>query len=125
MYLTISFLDPDELERNKKSLIKKLTAIIDRITSKEGIDRMPTGIRVIAGNIAEFAKKYLPNREKHLVANFIFGRLESMVFANSFACRYLNAAILSPESYGITPKGKVVTAETKRNLTLISRVLQV
>ncbi len=119
-----SFVDPDELEKNKKALCKKVALvskemvhssypkqILDRLTSKEGIDRMPTGIRVIAGNIAEFGKRYFPGFESLLVANFIFGK-------------YINPAIFFPEGANLVSKGKSQSSEARRNLTLITRILQ-
>jgi hypothetical protein len=106
-----SFTEPDELERNKLSLIKKVTLIIDKITSKQFIDKMPLGIRVVSGYIAELSKQYAPNRIHALVGGFLM-------------LRYFNPAIFTPETSGLLPKGKVPSTITRRNLTLITKILQ-
>jgi len=39
--------------------------------------------------------------------------------------RYFNPAIFSPEAMGLLPAGKVPSAQSRRNLILITKVLQV
>jgi hypothetical protein len=69
-----TFLEPDELEKNKKTLQKRINSIFDCIFSKESVDKMPTGIRVIAGTIAECARQYASNTNYPLIGGFIMLR---------------------------------------------------
>ena len=105
-----SKLESDEVERNREALEKKLEIVLKHLTSKETLEKMPAGIRVIAKYIAEFAAK--TNNDVHiLIGSFIF-------------LRYLNPAISSPEGFGLLPDGKVPTNTARRNLLLITKVLQ-
>jgi len=106
-----SFTDPEELENNRRNLIQKVTVILNRITSKESIDKMPVGIRVLAGYISEFVSVHTPKKVPILIGGFII-------------LRYINPAIIAPDSHGLVPKGKSLTSIVRRNLTLISKILQ-
>jgi Ran GTPase-activating protein (RanGAP) involved in mRNA processing and transport len=105
-----SKLESDEVERNREALEKKLELVLKHLTSKETLEKMPAGIRVIAKYIAEFAAK--TNNDIHiLIGSFIF-------------LRYLNPAVSSPEGFGLLPPGKVPSNTARRNLLLITKVLQ-
>jgi len=103
-------LETEEVERNREALEKKLEVVLKHLTSKETLEKMPAGIRVVAKYIAEFAAK--TNNDVHiLIGSFIF-------------LRYLNPAISSPEGFGLLPEGKVPSNTARRNLLLITKVLQ-
>lgn len=106
-----TFLEPDELEKNKKTLQKRINSIFDCIISKESVDKMPTGIRVIGGTIAECARQYCSNSNYPFVGNF-------------FILRYFSPALFSPEQHGLLAKGKIISSETRRNLLLITKIIQ-
>ena len=74
--LTCSFTEPDELENNRKLLIKKINTIIDRVTSKESIDKMPVGLRVILGFVRDSTAKYTSSSTivSFIMGTFIFAR---------------------------------------------------
>lgn len=105
-----SKLESEEIERNREALEKKLEIVLRHLTSKETLEKMPAGIRIIAKYIAEFAAK-TGNDVHVLIGSFIF-------------LRYLNPAISSPEGAGLLPPGKVTSNTARRNLLLITKVLQ-
>lgn len=103
-------LDNEEVEKNRELLEKKLEVVLKHLTSKETLEKMPAGLRVISKYIAEFAAK--TNNDVHvLIGSFIF-------------LRYINPAISSPEGFGLLPPGKVPSNTARRNLLLITKVLQ-
>eukprot|EP01119_Soliformovum_irregulare_P008761 TRINITY_DN21870_c0_g1_i1.p1 TRINITY_DN21870_c0_g1~~TRINITY_DN21870_c0_g1_i1.p1 ORF type:complete len:1212 (+),score=320.20 TRINITY_DN21870_c0_g1_i1:423-3638(+) len=126
MEINPSFTDPVECDRNKALLIKRLTYLLDHITSKQAIDAMPVGIRVIVGCLHHHSK-----RPAEDIGNLILNR-------------YLVPALLAPEDYGLLYgtsslsaasadevsstirliNKKKLSSITRRNLTLITRVLQ-
>mmetsp|Transcript_22688 Transcript_22688/g.31592 ORF Transcript_22688/g.31592 Transcript_22688/m.31592 type:complete len:1101 (-) Transcript_22688:27-3329(-) len=108
-----SFTEPEELENNRKMLIKKISTVIDRVTSKESIDKMPVGLRVILGFVRDNTAKYTSSST---VVSFIMG---TFIFA-----RFLNVGLISPDTQSLIPKGKAISNTSKRNLVLISKVLQ-
>jgi hypothetical protein len=120
-------------------LKNKVSELIQIISSKESIDLMPPGIRVIAGYISEFAKKYTPAKTRPLIGGFVMLRCAVSPF---FLClegkthpidsaffflniRYINVALMTPDNYGLLPKGKNISNISRRNLTLITKILQV
>lgn len=105
-----SKLESEEVERNREALERKLEIVLRHLTSKETLEKMPAGIRIIAKYIAEFAAK-TGNDVHVLIGSFIF-------------LRYLNPAISSPEGAGLLPPGKVTSNTARRNLLLITKVLQ-
>lgn len=102
--------DQDEIDKNRDLLEKKVDYIIKHLTSKEVLEKMPAGIRIIAKFIAEFARS-TENDVHILVGSFIF-------------LRYINPSIFSPEAFGLLPPTKIPGTQTRRNLTLITKVLQ-
>ncbi len=44
---------------------------------------------------------------------------------NHCEIRYFNPALLSPEAFQLIPGGKVPASKPQRNLTLVSKILQV
>lgn len=103
-------IDADEIDKNRELLEKKIDFIIKHLTTKEILEKMPAGVRMIAKFIAEFAS-VTENNIHILVGSFIF-------------LRYINPAIFSPETSGLLPPNKVPGSQTRRNLTLITKVLQ-
>ena len=86
--------------------------VVDTITSQNSIDTMPAEMRIIASYFAEFAQKYAPKQVSALVGGFLL-------------LRYLNPALMTPEAYKLLPEGKVPDAKPRRNLILITKILQV
>eukprot|EP01089_Gocevia_fonbrunei_P018203 TRINITY_DN6109_c0_g1_i5.p1 TRINITY_DN6109_c0_g1~~TRINITY_DN6109_c0_g1_i5.p1 ORF type:complete len:267 (-),score=49.65 TRINITY_DN6109_c0_g1_i5:81-881(-) len=99
------------VERNKEALISHAKSLLRRITSDDKTENMPREIRATAGFIAEYARKYTPDREAALVGGFIMLRL-------------LNPSLVAPESYGMLPWGKVPSMKARRNLILLTKLLQ-
>eukprot|EP01105_Mastigella_eilhardi_P024275 TRINITY_DN6307_c0_g1_i1.p1 TRINITY_DN6307_c0_g1~~TRINITY_DN6307_c0_g1_i1.p1 ORF type:complete len:1080 (+),score=357.09 TRINITY_DN6307_c0_g1_i1:23-3262(+) len=104
--------DPEELEHNKEALIAKVDLLLNKITSPAAMDKMPPGIKIIACYFWELAQKYFPD-------------LNALPLVGSFLMlRYLNPAIFSPEQYGLIPQGKTASPKARRNLILITKILQ-
>jgi len=93
-------------------LLEKMVYIIHQITDPKIVDAMPPEIRIIAGYIADISKQYVPSSNVWaLVGGFLL-------------LRYFNPALLSPEQNGLLPEGKTLSPIARRNLLLISKILQ-
>ena len=68
------YVEPEDAEANVKKLVQKVDAILSRLINKASINQMPIGLRVVAGYIAEMAKKYSPSKMHALVGGFIMLR---------------------------------------------------
>eukprot|EP00727_Mastigamoeba_balamuthi_P002409 m51a1_g12165 hypothetical protein (1068) ;mRNA; r:88-4311 len=102
----------EDLEANKKLLVDKVELFLSKITSQSAVDKMPQGIRTIASFFSELSAQYFPKVSPGaLVGGFLM-------------LRYINPAIFAPEQYDLLPQSKVVSAKSRRNLILISKVLQ-
>lgn len=103
------------MEENRDNLEKKVEAILKLVTSKESLDKMPPGIRILAQYVAECTKTIF--KDDKLVSTFI---------GSFIILRFMNPAIFTPEQVpGLLPKGRAPTPQTRRNLTLISKIIQV
>eukprot|EP01114_Cavostelium_apophysatum_P002493 TRINITY_DN12224_c0_g1_i1.p1 TRINITY_DN12224_c0_g1~~TRINITY_DN12224_c0_g1_i1.p1 ORF type:complete len:1028 (-),score=318.37 TRINITY_DN12224_c0_g1_i1:107-3190(-) len=111
-----SFTDPEELESNKVALIQKINEIVSQITTKLAIDKMPIGIRVIVSYLIELAGKFSENSARST-------QLTYMLVGEFIIVRYLNPAILDPRQYNLA-QAKQPNSIAKRNLTLITKILQ-
>jgi hypothetical protein len=67
--------------------------------------------RIIASYFAEFAREWSPSQVWPLVGGFLL-------------LRYVNPALSTPEVYGLLPDGKLPSAKARRNLVLITKILQ-
>jgi len=101
----------EAMQANKESLVNHATAVLHKIVSEEKMACMPREIRAIAGFIAEYARKHCPDKESSLVGGFIMLRL-------------INPSLVAPESYGMLPLGKNPSIKARRNLILLSKLLQ-
>jgi len=107
-------LEPDDMERarNQELLIAKIEKFLTVITSHTMVDKMPPGIRIIAAYFDTFAKMYCPSMNADaLIGGFLM-------------LRYINPAIMTPDLSGLIPPGKQITPKARRNLLLITKVLQ-
>lgn len=105
----------DNVEENRDNLEKKVEAMLKLIMSKEALDKMPPGIRILAQYVAECTKTIF--KDEKLVSTFI---------GSFIVLRFMNPAIFTPEQVpGLLPKGRAPTPQTRRNLTLISKIIQV
>lgn len=52
-------------------------------------------------------------------------RYSTILIVGFYLLRYVNPAIFSPEQYNLLPQGKVASPKARRNLVLITKVLQV
>lgn len=68
--------------------------------------------RIIAGYFAELAREYAPKQIWALVGGFLL-------------LRYINPALMTPETYELLPEGKLPSSKARRNLILITKVIQV
>ncbi|PRP75063.1 hypothetical protein PROFUN_03899 [Planoprotostelium fungivorum] len=107
-----------ELSQHADKLIEKMTFITNQITDPKILDAMPPEIRIIAGYIAEISKEYVPTTNvSALVGGFLLLRWSDSV-------SYFNPALLTPEQHGLLPEGKTMSATARRNLILMSKILQ-
>ena len=105
---------PDEQERehNQELLIAKIEKFLNVITSHSMVVKMPPGIRIIAAYFDEFANIYCHDMKADaLIGGFLM-------------LRYINPAIMTPDLAGLLPPGKQVTPKVRRNLLLVTKVLQ-
>ena len=104
--------DAAERERNQELLIAKIEKFLNVITSHSMVVKMPPGIRIIAAYFDEFANIYCHDMKADaLIGGFLM-------------LRYINPAIMTPDLAGLLPPGKQVTPRVRRNLLLITKVLQ-
>ena len=96
--------------RNFPLLLEKAQHLVDRLMSPEILEKMPAEMRIIAGYIAEFARKYAPSQVWPLVGGFIL-------------LRYINPVLSNPEAFDLVAEGKT-TPIARRNLVLITKILQ-
>eukprot|EP01117_Protostelium_nocturnum_P010171 TRINITY_DN3636_c0_g1_i1.p1 TRINITY_DN3636_c0_g1~~TRINITY_DN3636_c0_g1_i1.p1 ORF type:complete len:1020 (-),score=389.37 TRINITY_DN3636_c0_g1_i1:53-3112(-) len=102
----------NELNRHVELFLDKMKEIANHITDPKTIDAMPPEIRIISCYIAEISREFVPqNNVGALVGGFLL-------------LRYFNPALYSPEAYGLLPEGKSLRPVGRRNLVLISKVLQ-
>lgn len=104
--------DEQERERNQELLIAKIEKFLNVITSHSMVVKMPPGIRIIAAYFDEFANIYCHDMKADaLIGGFLM-------------LRYINPAIMTPDLAGLLPPGKQVTPKVRRNLLLVTKVLQ-
>ncbi|GIQ79919.1 hypothetical protein KIPB_000627, partial [Kipferlia bialata] len=109
-------IDPEKRPKTLESNIAKLSDLVrlfmDHIMSDETLDLMPLELRALCATVARLAPRYgfgahiLP-----LVGNLIF-------------LRFLNPGIAVPEFYGVSVAGKTPSQRARRNLILITKVIQ-
>eukprot|EP01088_Endostelium_zonatum_P013949 TRINITY_DN2891_c0_g2_i1.p1 TRINITY_DN2891_c0_g2~~TRINITY_DN2891_c0_g2_i1.p1 ORF type:complete len:653 (-),score=130.75 TRINITY_DN2891_c0_g2_i1:175-2133(-) len=100
------------VEKNRLSLIETATFLIKKITSPDVTQSLPREIRAIAAFISQEAKKHLSEREAAiLVGGFIMLRL-------------INPSIVAPESYGMLAWGSIPSAKARRNLIMLTKLIQ-
>jgi ankyrin repeat protein len=105
-------LTPEQvLKRNQDALLAQTQEIFTRMTSPEMVKAMPREMRAIAFFTAEYARQYAPDRIVPLVGGFVMLRI-------------FNPSLLTPEAYGLLPNGLVPSAAARRNLTLVTKLLQ-
>lgn len=85
--------------------------ILTDLTLPEHVREMPRGIRALAAFVAEYARMYASDRLLPLVGGFLF-------------LRFFSPSIVTPETYGIVPESRLPSRQARRNLTLITKVLQ-
>eukprot|EP01087_Luapelamoeba_hula_P024552 TRINITY_DN9397_c0_g1_i2.p1 TRINITY_DN9397_c0_g1~~TRINITY_DN9397_c0_g1_i2.p1 ORF type:complete len:298 (-),score=29.92 TRINITY_DN9397_c0_g1_i2:240-1133(-) len=96
---------------NLMLLIGKTSAVVSMLSAPQVRELLPREMRAIASVIAELSKIYAADRLLPLVGGFIMLRL-------------VNPSLVTPESYGILPDGMVPSLSARRNLTLMSKLLQ-
>jgi ankyrin repeat protein len=100
-----------QLKRNQDALLAQAQEIFTRISSADMVKAMPREMRAIAYFTAEYARQYAPDRIVPLVGGFVMLRI-------------FNPSLLTPEAYGLLPNGLVPGPAARRNLTLITKLLQ-
>eukprot|EP00002_Diphylleia_rotans_P030452 TRINITY_DN6259_c0_g1_i2.p1 TRINITY_DN6259_c0_g1~~TRINITY_DN6259_c0_g1_i2.p1 ORF type:complete len:771 (+),score=144.63 TRINITY_DN6259_c0_g1_i2:56-2368(+) len=99
------------LEENRKALAIYAQRFLDQIVHPESISKMPPEIKAIARMIAQCADECCPSMKNTLVGGFIM-------------LRFFNPAILTPESFELIPSDETVSDNGRRNLILITKLLQ-
>eukprot|EP01087_Luapelamoeba_hula_P013626 TRINITY_DN3891_c0_g1_i2.p1 TRINITY_DN3891_c0_g1~~TRINITY_DN3891_c0_g1_i2.p1 ORF type:complete len:695 (-),score=114.95 TRINITY_DN3891_c0_g1_i2:86-2170(-) len=101
----------ERLAKNKDALLEHATNVLQKIISENATKAMPREIRAVAGFIAEYARKYCADKETSLTGGFLM-------------LRFINPALVAPESYEMLPLGKSPTMQGRRNLILLTKLLQ-
>ncbi|KAL7720549.1 Ras-GAP domain-containing protein [Entamoeba marina] len=105
--------DPEQLEKNKEALISACKRLFDSVINS--FDLLPPGVKLLARVFSEYASQY-------------FGELSdearNSLTGSFIMLRYVNPAIFSPEKYGIVDDPKTISMMGRRNLILVSKVLQ-
>lgn len=101
---------PMVLQANASLLIAKCKEFINWLCSAEMLEALPREVRGIASFTAEYARAYASDRVSALVGGFLILRL-------------VNPSLVTPDAWDVVPKGSV-TASARRNLTLLSKVVQ-
>jgi len=99
------------LTKNMKNLMALCQEFVNRFTLSEMVVKMPREIRAIASFTAQFSNEFCPERTSVLVGGFLL-------------LRFLNPAIIAPESLGLLPDGVVPSSRARKNLIEISKLLQ-
>ncbi|KAG2393224.1 hypothetical protein C9374_009801 [Naegleria lovaniensis] len=100
------------VEENLENLNLFCRYFLDRMLSREALDTMPFNIRYICKIIYEMCRdKYRVENAETLIASFVFLRL-------------FNPTIVYPESREILPTEVKIHSKQRRNLVLISKVVQ-
>eukprot|EP01125_Pyxidicula_operculata_P002718 TRINITY_DN1255_c0_g3_i2.p1 TRINITY_DN1255_c0_g3~~TRINITY_DN1255_c0_g3_i2.p1 ORF type:complete len:1138 (-),score=266.57 TRINITY_DN1255_c0_g3_i2:229-3642(-) len=104
--------DADAQAENQTALVESLDALIkDLSQNKRTLDVMPPGIRRLCKKVFELAEKFKPD--------------STYIYTGSFLMlRFINPALFSPEMFGLLPGKKPIAAIPRRNLTLITKILQ-
>ncbi|BFU25458.1 carmil, putative [Entamoeba histolytica HM-3:IMSS] len=104
--------DEKIIEKNAQSLIRKTNELLQIIYST--MDQLPHGVKIIAKMHSELIKEYFPQLSQYSRLN-----LTAIYIVNSF---YIQA-LMNPEKYGLC-SNEQITLKNKRNLALLSKVLQ-
>eukprot|EP01127_Copromyxa_protea_P013270 TRINITY_DN3557_c0_g1_i2.p1 TRINITY_DN3557_c0_g1~~TRINITY_DN3557_c0_g1_i2.p1 ORF type:complete len:948 (+),score=149.59 TRINITY_DN3557_c0_g1_i2:198-3041(+) len=103
--------DAGEIATNIEAFTSRLNYIIQVMTDPAMIDAMPLGIRVLCQITARLSRQFRPSHEKIYVGSLLL-------------LRYINPALFTPEGCGLLPAGKSPPPVSRRNLILITKVLQ-
>jgi hypothetical protein len=120
-----------EIASRKAKLISLVERIVERITCTDSVMRMPREIRVIAGYISMFSAVHAPEAELPLIGGFIMLRFVVRASVHACACaranmrRFFSPAIAAPEGTGLLSVDDMPSIKARRNLVLITKVLQV
>jgi len=109
-------IDPSKVKQkeiipNQNKLERNATALFQSIISQESIDKLPLGIRAIAQCVASEAKQYIPDQIHVMIGSFVF-------------LRYINPSLFTPERMKKLPFKKEISATSRRNLILVTKMLQ-
>ncbi|KAJ6229323.1 ras gtpase-activating protein [Anaeramoeba flamelloides] len=97
------------LESNQISLISCCQIIFEKILFTK--NELPDEIKIICHYIADCAKVYKINRVANLIGGYIF-------------LRFFNSILINPKRYGLLPKESKETKESRRNMILVTKLLQ-
>jgi hypothetical protein len=100
------------LAKNRSTLRHYAQLFLDRIADPKLTEEMPREIRAIAGYTATNAKTYAPEQILPLVGGFLM-------------LRYFCPSMVTPEYWGILSSDINLTPEARRNLVLLTKLLQV
>ncbi|EAL47110.2 hypothetical protein CL6EHI_174140 [Entamoeba histolytica] len=105
--------DKEKLETNKQNLFEACRKLFDLVI--DSFDLLPPGVKLLARIFNEYAAQFFgelsDDSRNSLTGSFIM-------------LRYINPAIFSPEKYGIVDDPKEISMSGRRNLILLSKVLQ-
>lgn len=101
----------EETAANMDAFKESVSSLISTLTNSRTLEFMPPGIRMIAKYVAERSHKYQPSHLRIYVGSFLMLRL-------------INPALFSPEKYGLLPGSRAPSAGARRNLILVTKVLQ-
>ncbi len=102
-------LRPEVRARNRNALVDATRKILADIVNPAIV--VPPEICSLAKFTADAAKKYCPDQLQQLVGGYVMLRL-------------VNPSLVAPEAYRIIPANQTPSPHARRNLTLISKLLQ-
>lgn len=102
----------EALQRNVNALQSKAEQVFQKIVSPQINAHMPREVRAIAGFIANNCKlRGYDDQIGPLVGGFLM-------------LRFFNPSLITPESYGFLQKGRAPPPYARRNLILLTKVMQ-
>eukprot|EP00768_Dysnectes_brevis_P003980 gnl/Dysnectes_brevis/2820_a3440_1513.p1 GENE.gnl/Dysnectes_brevis/2820_a3440_1513~~gnl/Dysnectes_brevis/2820_a3440_1513.p1 ORF type:complete len:600 (+),score=101.41 gnl/Dysnectes_brevis/2820_a3440_1513:51-1850(+) len=111
-------IDPERVRRsddpvkNSEKLIEYLTQLLDLLFSDSTVAAMPPGLRALLSEIMTQAEARG------------LGDKATMLAGNLLVLRLIAPALSIPDYYGVSPSDKVVSDRARRNLILLTKLLQ-
>eukprot|EP01116_Phalansterium_solitarium_P018246 TRINITY_DN4776_c0_g1_i1.p1 TRINITY_DN4776_c0_g1~~TRINITY_DN4776_c0_g1_i1.p1 ORF type:complete len:1016 (-),score=409.89 TRINITY_DN4776_c0_g1_i1:202-3249(-) len=100
-----------ELAARRAALAQYAQAVLDRVMDRRMLASLPREIRAICGYTAQAAAVHAPEQSAALIGGFVM-------------LRYVCPALVTPEAWGLLPADEPLPAAARRNLVLITKLVQ-